>query len=99
MRLAHHIGYLLETGQKISYLRHSCNNPACVNPAHLIPGTHAENMKDVFQAGTHGNRKVDPEIAMELRKAGWTLVRIGAHFGASKQAAKSALLRKEKYDN
>ena len=33
--------------------RHSCNNPACVNPEHIIPGTQKENIDDAIRAGTH----------------------------------------------
>lgn len=31
--------------------RHTCNNPACVNPDHIIPGTQKENVKDMIDAG------------------------------------------------
>lgn len=31
--------------------RHSCNNPSCVNPAHIIPGTQKENAADCYAAG------------------------------------------------
>lgn len=27
-------------------IRHTCNNPRCINPEHLIPGTHSDNMQD-----------------------------------------------------
>jgi hypothetical protein len=45
--LAHRVVYEIECGpiQDEMELDHLCRNPGCVNPAHLEPTTHAENVR------------------------------------------------------
>jgi len=50
---AHRVAFLL-SGQTIPaglLLRHTCDNRWCVSPAHLIPGTVAENVGDMVYRG------------------------------------------------
>lgn len=48
MRPAHVWAYELEHGSLATGLvvRHHCDNPPCMNPLHLVSGTHQENMDD-----------------------------------------------------
>src|SRR3546814_9693388 len=32
-------------------VRHSCDNPCCCNPAHLLVGTQSENLRDMVDRG------------------------------------------------
>lgn len=54
---AHRVSYALENGTDPAemspdlVIRHTCDNPGCVNPAHLLPGTHADNVADRFKRG------------------------------------------------
>ncbi len=50
-RGAHRIAFALCVRQPLAdeVIRHTCDNPPCCNPAHLIVGTHLDNMKDMAE--------------------------------------------------
>lgn len=56
--MAHRISYEINVGTIPDglYLDHLCRNPACVNPQHLEPVTHAENMR----RGLMGSSETNP---------------------------------------
>lgn len=75
-------------------VRHTCDNPPCGNPAHLLIGTHADNRRDMRERGRErqargeaaGNVKLTEVDVLEIRR----LVResaprkeIAARFGIS----------------
>lgn len=52
---AHRVAWALLRGPIDAglYLLHSCDNRACVNPDHMRPGTHDENMAEMVARGRH----------------------------------------------
>ncbi len=49
--LAHRVSYRLFNGvvPKNKLVRHSCDNPSCINPKHLLLGTNKSNAQDAVE--------------------------------------------------
>lgn len=56
---AHRVAWEMEHDQSVPEgldVMHSCDNPPCVNPAHLSAGTRSENLRDCVAKGRNVSR-------------------------------------------
>lgn len=82
-------------------VRHRCDNPPCVNPAHLELGTQIQNVGDMVRRGrvAHGSMRSrlteDDVRAIRARAAAGDLMRvIAADFGISRPTVSRIVNRK-----
>lgn len=93
---AHRYAWMIANGRPIppgNVVMHSCDNPPCVNPAHLRVGTVADNARDCAAKGRNpGNRTrarrqsvLEPHRTrvVTMLAAGRTQRAVARHFGVS----------------
>jgi hypothetical protein len=107
MQYAHRYAYHLATGEKLGELcvLHTCDNPACCNPAHLWLGTKADNSRDMTDkdraakgedVGTSKLTERDVQEIRALYEAGETQENIAAAYGIGRRQV-SRIVKKEQW--
>ena len=79
--LHHRLVYCLAHGIELKTIKglsvmHKCDNTMCVNPDHLVLGTHTDNMQDKMQKGRgnhksgvdHGRATISAETAAKIKE-------------------------------
>lgn len=73
MRRAHRVAYLLFVADAgAEHVLHHCDNPPCVNPAHLYAGNDSDNIRDMMERGRDNFARGEDSGAAKLT---WEQVR------------------------
>lgn len=101
--LAHRIAWKLYQEERnlpagnLMHVRHSCDNPPCVNPTHLTLGTIQQNLLDMAEKGRqakgeqHGMAKLTEADVRAMRASTEPISVLAAHHGVRYATAYAAI--------
>lgn len=96
---AHRVGWELANAVPIpagQVIRHSCDNPICCNPNHLVPGRQADNVADMNGRGRGRPHLTKDKVLLidglaRYNPEHWTHARLSARFEVSETAIRRLL--------
>lgn len=101
---AHKASYQLNVGAipEGMCVCHHCDNPSCINPAHLFLGTQVDNVADRDAKGrqaklkgeNNGRAKLTDADVLAIRDSGLSQNEIAAEYGVSQTVVSNIKIRK-----
>lgn len=89
--LAHRVSYEIHNGPLPdgAVIMHTCDNPPCCNPAHLVLGTHKVNAEDKVEKARHSfgenryNAKLTDQDVRDIRNSPLRIFELTKHYDVS----------------
>lgn len=66
------------------FILHKCDNPSCVNPNHLIPGTKGDNFNDVLKRSSGTSKRLKEQDVKDIKD----YLSIHKNYGEAQKLAK-----------
>jgi hypothetical protein len=108
MRPAHVIAWEQSNGRQVPdglVVRHTCDNPPCIEPTHLILGSQSQNVADMFQRGRcdrSGERNNSAKLTADAVQAirakhavGQSVSSLSRDYGVSESQVKNVVTKKQ----
>jgi hypothetical protein len=108
MRPAHVVSWEIANGRPVpegKVIRHSCDNPPCIEPDHLLVGSQAQNVADMFERGRcdrsgerNNSAKLTSQAVQAIRAkhaAGQSITSLRREYGVSASQVKNIITRKQ----
>jgi hypothetical protein len=85
-RPVHRVSYEIHHGAIPNglFVCHKCDNPICVNPAHLFLGTHDDNMADKVAKGRQSATLSEADVIAIRAAEGFSLRELSNQYGVSR---------------
>lgn len=91
---AHRVSFFLANGYWPGICRHTCDNPPCVNPNHLVDGTQVDNMFDMYDRERNfGIKKTQLEEIDAIPMSRTIVADVAEQFDVSEDTARRAISR------
>jgi len=83
---SHRVSYELSTKQKIpsgKVLMHTCDNPACVNPNHLVIGSYSENAIDMVRKNRSRICALNESQVLQIKNSNLSVKELSKEYSVS----------------